>query len=144
MTREEALSNYYEGVIANLADQQVNLGLFASGKSISSLQYEIKDDGTSTLTGDASFYYQIHGRGPGKMPPIGEMIKWIAIKQIQMSPWALAVKIKNEGTAIFRGERRGLDMKKALNTGRNEMVRNLAKAYKEEIINKIKDATRNT
>lgn len=134
------MNNYLDAVIDNITDDQIAKGLYASGKSINSLRKEVNSDGTGKLTGDESFYYQIHGRPPGKMPPIQKMIAWVAVRRIQISPWAIAKKIQREGTAIFRGERKGLDMKKALDDPKKQLYRDMAQAFKEEGQARIRQA----
>jgi|SRR5215216_6637106 len=138
MTRQEATIKYFENVISNIADQQIELGFYASGKSISSLEYKVEEDGTGKMTGDQSFYYQIHGRAPGKMPPIQEMIAWIQVKRLQISPWAVAKKIQREGTAVFRGERKGLNMQLAFDKAKPDYMKDLKSAVKKSIVEKIK------
>lgn len=143
MNRKEVVEKYLNSVIGRIADQQIELGLFASGKSIQSLTVTANEDGTGKLTGDESLYYQIHGRAPGNMPPINKMIEWIAVKRLQISPWAVAMKIKKHGTAIFRGERKGLNIKVAMDKDRPEFLKDMTAAVKKEFVAKIKSNINN-
>lgn len=139
MTVEEAIKDYLDRVATSIVDEQIQKGFFASGKSADSLQPVV--EGTKgTLYGDKSFYFQVHGRGPGKLPPINEMIKYIAIKRLKMSPWALAVSLKNKGSAVWRRERKGLDIKTQVDKHRKTLLKNLGKAYKETLLTQIKTA----
>lgn len=140
MTEKEATERYFETVIGNIIDQQIALDIYASGKSAESLTYNVDDKGNGRMVGESYIYYQVHGRGPGKMPPIDNIKAWVEVKQLELSPWAVAYKIARDGTAIWRGDRQGLDLQKAYVAGKTQLLKDLAKAKAEEIRKEVSAA----
>lgn len=46
-----------------------------------------------------------NGRGPGKMPPVDRLQTWIEAKGLELNAWAVANKIRKEGSADYRAKR---------------------------------------
>jgi hypothetical protein len=142
MTDVHAIRAFLERVRDEIVDEQIQKDLFASGKSASSLQVVATETG-GQLVGDDSFIYQTDkvGRRPGTMPPIKAIEEWIEVKMLSfLNPWAVAKSIAKKGTSIFRGERKGIDIDKILETNREILIKDLADASKFEVQNAIKEA----
>ena len=68
-------------------------GKVASGRTLASLRTTVLASDTflvATLSGADNWKYWGNGRGPGRMPPVGPLARWIANKGLSMSAWALA------------------------------------------------------
>lgn len=57
------------------------------------------------VTGPEEYYYIVHGRGPGKQPPVGSLDKWIEknigekeLPRVRSLAFLIGRKIANEGT----------------------------------------------
>lgn len=144
MNNAEAISQFFKSTITDLKSDQVSKGLYSSGKSADSLQSDSNTEG-GLLYGSAYFYQQIVGRKPGKMPPVSDIIAWIEAKQIKPETgtveglaWAIAKKIAREGTDINEGKRQGLDFINIVGKNRDELVKNLIKGTKEQIITSLR------
>ena len=137
MNSEEAFKKFFEDVTKDLRSDQVDKGLYSSGKSASSLNYEVRPDG-GTQKGSAYFQQQITGRRPGKMPPVEDILAWIEFKGIQSDnpesfAWAVAKKIAKVGTDVNQGKREGLDFIGIVAKNRDELMKNLKKGLVERI-----------
>lgn len=95
-----------------------------------------------SLYGPDWFQYMIYGRGPGKQPPPDRMLSWVQnnpelFSGSDISEKSLAFligrKIGREGTDIFQGKKKGVDLLGAME---NNMA-NLLKAIGEEVKLKI-------
>ena len=81
----------------------MELGMNATGNWID----ELTVSGNELWGADYS-YYLIHGRRPGAMPPIAAIEKWVRAKfgltgrEATSMAWAVATKIKNEGTSWYQ------------------------------------------
>jgi hypothetical protein len=107
---EEALKE----MIKDIREDQELKHILASGHSSESLKDQMHSDGGEILGSDY-FYFQIHGRRPGKLPPIQPILDWIIAKGINPDgiskkslAFLIARKIANEGTDIFQGARPAL------------------------------------
>lgn len=80
-------------------------GKVASGRTLASLRTTVLASDTflvATLSGADNWKYWGNGRGPGRMPPVGPLARWIANKGLSMSAWALAKRIQKDGTRDHR------------------------------------------
>lgn len=64
--------------------------------------------GQASLEAEKQWRYVGNGRGPGAMPPIGPIQQWINARGLNLSAWAVAVKIGRLGSRDFRLGRRNL------------------------------------
>jgi len=104
------------------------------------------------------FQYMIYGRGPGKRPPFEEpndvIEKWInrnpqvlasaKLKWKYITPKGLAYiigkKIGEEGTRIWRGEVKGVDILGAMESNLPQLRETLVKEEKERITTSLSKA----
>lgn len=143
MNTKEAVLEFFENVKKDTVQDQLSKNIKASGKSAASL--EIKADGNGgQLLGSAYFYQQIHGRRPGKMPPVSDLLAWVKVKGIGSSEqqqkgiaWAISKKIANEGTDIFKGKRAGLDWEIIINDNTKALMEALGENVMAEVTNNL-------
>ena len=93
------------------------------------------------------FQYMIYGRGPGKQPPPDSMMKWVQnnqdiyqkakqnIKYLSEQGFAFIVgrKIGRDGTDVWQGKRKGVDILGAMEKGLSELKDSLAKEERLKI-----------
>jgi hypothetical protein len=88
----------HEDVVDTMgANQQV-----ATGKTIKALRSE-SDDEYARLLGPAHSRFLRDGRGPGPVN-IQAIIEWVRAKRLRLDPYAVAERISQLGTLLYRGE----------------------------------------
>lgn len=131
---KELIQQLMESIkVATIANQQ-ELGIRSSGESAQSLS-AVADEVSGELSGSHYFYQQIHGRKPGKFPPIQNMLDWIQRKGITprdekttlaQLAYLFARKIAQSGTDIFQGKAPALAFLEIINENVGEFQKELA------------------
>lgn len=144
MNFTKPISKLLDEVKKAFIQDQIDKGIKSSGASAKSIKKESKET-SGTLTGDAYFYQQRHGRKPGRFPPISAIISWIQTKGIQPTDisekslaFLIARKISKQGTDIYTGKRPALDPDEKVQTLVAEFSRQIGKALKQDTINSFK------
>jgi len=108
-----------QGVIDNfLKPKFIELGMNATGRWLDSLEARAVN-GNGEIYGMDYTYWLANGRKPGKMPPVSALIPWVNAKlgiggkEAIAIAWAVATKIKNEGTNYYPD---GTDLLEVLNS----------------------------
>lgn len=108
-----------KGVIDNfLKPKFISLGMNATGKWLESLEAKAVN-GNGEIWGMDYTYWLANGRKPGTMPPVSKLIPWVNAKfgvggkEAIGIAWAVATKIKNEGTNYYPD---GTDLLEVLNS----------------------------
>lgn len=108
-----------QGVIDNfLKPKFISLGMNATGKWLESLEAKAVN-GNGEIWGMDYTYWLANGRKPGVMPPVNALIPWVNAKfgiggkEAIGIAWAVATKIKNEGTSYYP---EGTDLLEVLNS----------------------------
>lgn len=84
----------------------IELGMDATGQWLNSLEARCVD-GNGEIWGMDYTYWLANGRKPGVMPPVSSLIPWVNAKmgiggkEANSIAWAIAIKIKNEGTSYY-------------------------------------------
>lgn len=113
---EQILREEFNSIETDLISEHLRLGMKSSGKWVNSLSVEVKETGTALFEAYivAPGYTQqlIHGRKPGKFPPIKEIENWIkksnkfnaVLNHIKLKSLAflIARKIKEKGTKYYQ------------------------------------------
>jgi hypothetical protein len=90
----------------NIRTSMADKGKNATGETARTLDVIARnvgaDGGEAALEANANWKWVGNGRGPGRMPPIGPIQAWIDAKGLELSAWAVAGKIKREGSRDFR------------------------------------------
>lgn len=107
---KEILQAFGKAVISDIKSDAVSQGRTASHKA----EQLLRSDATETTLNivDGAGYTQWgweDGRGPGKRPPIANIMQWIIDKRLQVAEnkrkglaFAIARSIGNRGTLLFR------------------------------------------
>jgi hypothetical protein len=144
---QDVITWYLTTVRVGIIKQQQYRGLYNTGATSDTLRIVRLSDTKQTLVGAGHFRQLVEGRRPGTMPPVDVIREWIESKGLRLNPWAVAVKMMKEGSAIFRGERRGIDIGAEVEEHKEAFYKKLAEAKSEEVINVInriiKDVNRN-
>jgi hypothetical protein len=143
---KELITQLLENIKSDLIQDQTKKGITASGKSAASLEVRTFSDGSGgQLFGSSSFFYQIFGRGPGGFPPIENIKQWILDKRITVEgsinsfAYLIARKISLFGTAIFRGERKGIEFDKIVESNYKVFEHDLKDLVAEQLRKEIWD-----
>lgn len=145
MTQTEAVAQFLRTMSTVYLLEQQAKGLYASGRSARSLK-EVTDPDGGRLFGKGYFHFQKVGRRPGRFPPIDAILNWIHDKGIHADipenslAFLIARKIARSGTDIFQRKRSGLNIKDELVDARKELVANISRIRKEQMIQKLKGA----
>jgi copper chaperone CopZ len=73
-----------------------------TGRTRESVKVENLTETTGEITVPWRLFTFQDGRKPGTMPPISEIQKWLDAKGLDISPWAVAIKMRNEGNTLWR------------------------------------------
>jgi len=145
-TTEQLLNNNGKQLITGIQTNMEKAGQNATGETANSLEIEIQQVGTKfklILTGRPFFLTVQTGRRPtpGKKPSrqmIDNITKWVDARGIDISAvWAIATKIQNEGTKLWReGGRTDIvnpAVDEFINTTSKEILDNEAERFKIKI-----------
>lgn len=93
------LEEIREEVLAYMESENRN----ATGRSAASIKVENVTDNGGQLVGGKWIKWVFTGRGAGGFPPISAIIDWLDAKGLPRAmAWAVAKKIANQGTDLFR------------------------------------------
>jgi len=129
-----------------IKQQQIDRGLYSSGKTAASLRYVATPNGVDVY-GDEAFIYQEKGRGPGKFPPPQTIRDWIQDKPIRAGitveslAYLIGRSIAEKGTLIFQGKKQGLNFKEILSDGLRMSRNAIEDAIVKDVETIIKDAS---
>ena len=139
---KQILDKAGEAAVKNLQDQMDQLNLNASGAAKASLSYTATDKALY-IEGLARIVFLVFGRAKGKRPPIKPIQEWVETKLgISSSEslgvaFAIATKIEKEGTDIFTGKAKGLQIEITLQMISKELLIEITNLYAREITNGI-------
>jgi hypothetical protein len=135
---KEAIERYFNNIVQDMASQNAKVPV--SKFRIEATQIEGK------LFSPDWFQYMIYGRGPGKQPPPDRMLEWVKrnpsifeslksrFKYIteKGAAYIIGRKIGREGTDVWQGKRKGVDL---LGPMEKHMPELLATLVKNEAVN---------
>ena len=113
---KEALDKYFQDIVKDLGGQNPKVPVSAFRIETSQIE--------GSLYAPDWFQYMIYGRGPGKQPPPDRMLAWVTRNPSMLadarSKWKhitdhglaylIGRKIGREGTRIWKGEAKGVDL----------------------------------
>lgn len=132
MTNKEAFEQYFNAIVKDMASEN-------SKVPVSHFRTEAAESSASLFAPDW-FQYMIFGRGPGKQPPPEAMLKSVqnnpdrfeaakaTYKHLTENQLAFlwGRKIGREGTDIFQGKRKGVDLLGAMEQNMPQLLRQLS------------------
>ena len=92
-------------VLSDVKKEMVRRGKVATGRTISTLSTSVTTGDAAvvgTLTGEEQWKFVGNGRGPGGMPPINNIQRWINAKGLTISAYAVARTIAKKGSKDYR------------------------------------------
>ena len=105
LSTQQALNKFGANCVADIAADQVRLGMKASGRSLRSLAYQATSR-AAVVVGLSYFEYQEYGSGPhkGKVPGwfIKAIAEWARVKGLKLPAFAVAHSVWTKGTRIYR------------------------------------------
>jgi len=99
----DAMNELHEWVQSGMAQRGKN----ATGATMRSVTISTVGDETyaeGTMSADSQWQFVGSGRGPGGLPPIGNIQLWIDAKGLDLNAWAVARTIAERGSADFRAK----------------------------------------
>lgn len=133
-----------ELILSFLNDIKADLVSDLRAKNISDGDLDMETAATDedgNLSGAEYYYYVVHGRRPGKRPPIDSILEWIQKKGIHADDisdrslaFLIARKIGNVGTDIYTGKRPGLALEEILAKNEEKFNKDLADKKLAEMI----------
>jgi len=123
---KEAIETYLNNIVKDLAGQNEKVPV--SKFRVEATQIE------GNLHAPDWFQYMIYGRGPGKQPPPDRMLAWVQsnpqLFSVDISEKSMAFligrKIGREGTDIFQGKRKGVDLLGPMEKNMPELLKGIA------------------
>lgn len=104
---DELIIETMQGVIDNfLKPKFIELGMNATGSWLNALEAKVVN-GSGEIWGMDYTYWLANGRKGGTAPPVNALIPWVNAKfgvggkEAVSIAWAVATKIKNEGTRYY-------------------------------------------
>lgn len=131
MTNQEAFEKYFMSIVSDMA---------AQNQKVPVSDFTVKaTEKKAELFAPDWFQYMIFGRGPGKQPPPDKMLGWVeknpdiyrAAKQVYKYitekglAYIIGRKIAREGTDIWKGTRKGIDLLGAMEKHMPDLLRSL-------------------
>lgn len=131
-----------ENILNDFADAlRIELRRYNStGEAINSL--EVKGN---ELLGAEHIYYLVHGRGPGKFPPVNNIRDWVRNKlgvedaEVNSIAYLIGKKISEEGTEIYKDKSKGIDIDYMIELMEQKIREAIAKEMAMMDVDKIDD-----
>ena len=103
---QDALKKFGDDTVTIIQDNMSRTGTNASGQTSREIKSTATDDSV-TVDGPAWVFVVETGRGPGGMPPVGNLASWISAKPVISNnanslAWAISKTISEKGTKLFR------------------------------------------
>lgn len=151
MLAQEVISLYFDKVIQGLKDDAANTGQ----KIPDAFRKEVDASGGRLYAPDY-FKYLIYGRGPGKQPPPQSMLEWVQknpdvlasakarYKYITEKGLAFIIgrKIGREGTDIYQGKKKGVDLLGVMENNMPDLLKQLAASEVINIATSLRNAVK--
>lgn len=132
MDNIETIRKYFEDIVTDMATQNAKV-------PVEQFRMDVTQIGGQLFAPDW-FKYMIYGRGPGKFPPPDAMLRavknnpdWLeqakkVYKYINEKGLAYIIgrKISREGTDVYQGKRKGVDLVGAMEKNMPELLRTIA------------------
>ena len=125
----------------SIRDDIFSKGINDTGDAANSLRVVEIDNSHWQSVGSDYIEILDRGRGPGKGIPVDTLNDWIKRKmgitddkEMKRVAFFIQRKAKNEGNAIFRGEKEGLNIDDKIETLKEKLMPELAAFEKAEVI----------
>ena len=134
-SREEVTKKNLEKLSERIAKRIDERGLNSSGSAKDSL--EVKDN---KLYGNDYIYFLDKGRRPGKFPPVQNMLEWVRRKlgitdeSANSIAYLVGRKISREGTAIYKDNKKGLQLDELIDETIDDIIKELPEVAKVDAL----------
>lgn len=102
-----SMSKAIESIRKGAIEEMERRGKVATGRTMSTLSTFVTVSPSSIvaeLQGESQWRFVGNGRGPGGVPPIDNIKRWIAAKGLDINAWAVAQKMAKEGSKDWRNK----------------------------------------
>jgi hypothetical protein len=127
----KALEKLRDDIRAAIASK----GLDNSGAAFDSLEIS-----RNQLLGADYFYYLDKGRGPGKFPPLKNIVEWVRSKlglegsEAKGVAYVIGKKISEKGTEIYRDNSKGINLDALITAMLTDLQEAVADEAKVEVL----------
>lgn len=133
-------------LITDIQQNMIDRDQVATGETSDSLSYKVEESNGAisiSIFGARNIGALEEGRRPGGMPPIWKIQRWIQAKGLSLNPFAVAKKIAEEGSLLFREGGDSGTLSTVLTAERAEEIRDaigleVIKDFQAEIINQLR------
>lgn len=147
MTTQDIINSYLTRI-----QEGIKIDAENKGQKIPVSSFEVESTMTEGRLWAAHYFkYLVHGRGPGKQPPVEKMRDFVranpgmledaqaVFKGITENGLAFLIgrKIGREGTDVFKGLKPGVDLQGAIDAADAEFMRQLADYNTSRVLDKI-------
>lgn len=153
MENKDAISQFFDRVINGLRDDAQSKG---QKFPVSSMEKKDVTNEGGQLFGADYIKYLVFGRSPGKFPPPDKMLKFVqdnpdifaAAKAVFKNltekglAYMIGRKLAKEGSDIYQGKKRGVDMLGVMEKNMPELMKQLARNEVMSIATNLKQAIR--
>lgn len=119
-------------------------GINDTGGAVNSLKVVKRNENTYDSVGNDYIEVLDKGRGPGKYAPVNNIRDWVSSKlgikenkELKQVAFLVNRKIKNEGTAIFKDNKKGLEIDKLIEDFTPKLANDLAIFAKAETLKQL-------
>jgi hypothetical protein len=96
---QEFLNGYRDALVAYMNSEDRN----ASGRTVASIKVVNVSPFGGQVVGASHIEFTFRGRGPGKMPPLSNIIDWCNARGLpRAAAWSIARRIAEIGTKLHR------------------------------------------
>lgn len=135
MSYETLTRKHLENLRDKLREEIASRGMDSSGGAFDSLEVS-----GNQLLGNDYIYYLVNGRGPGKFPPVANIVEWVRTKlglegrEARQAAYLIGRKISLQGTSIFRDKSKGLPLDALVEEMLDELTKEVAEEAKVEVL----------
>jgi len=137
---KEAIERYFNNVVRDMAAENDKVPVSKFRMEVTQIE--------GTLYGPDWFQYMIYGRGPGKQPPPDRIRAWVERNEslfgsdisVDSLTFLIGRKIGREGTDIFQGKKKGVDLLGAMEKNMPELLEGISEELTEKINTGFKKA----
>lgn len=102
-----AMRDAIESIRKGAIEEMERRGKVATGRTMSTLSTIVTVDQFSVvgeLQGESQWRFVGNGRGPGGVPPVDNIRRWIAAKGLDLNAWAIAKSMAKRGSKDWRNK----------------------------------------
>jgi len=145
-----AMRDAMDEILSGVKKEMIRRGKVATGRTISTLSTSVTVSDAAVvgdLTGEEQWKYVGNGRGPGGMPPINNIQRWINAKGLTISAYAVARTIAKKGSKDYRNRAPNVFLSAfeeySLGNGPGRLESSAANEYEQQALEMVLNTLKN-